>query len=76
MISRAINFAIWLVGAGVIAYVVFFVPVGKRTLSEHAQRIWATPEAQELQTEVKEAARQATEQATAKQAELQQAQTE
>lgn len=55
MIGRVINGVIWLIGAGVVSYFVFFVPVGERTVYQHATRIWATPEAQDLQREVKEA---------------------
>lgn len=56
MIGRGIDFAIWMIGAGAITYALFFVPVGERTIHQHVARIWATPEAQELQHEVKQAA--------------------
>ena len=48
--------ALSLVGLAVVAYVFFFVPLGQRTLFEHARRIAATDEAQELGDEAGEAA--------------------
>ncbi|MEM7609314.1 MAG: hypothetical protein AAF411_28530 [Myxococcota bacterium] len=47
----------WL-GAAVLVYVVLFVPVGRMTLWQHFRRIWATPEAQEMSSEVEDAVRQ------------------
>lgn len=37
-----------LVGLAVVAYVVLFIPLGRYTLYQHAQRIAGTDEAQEL----------------------------
>lgn len=48
MIRRAISGFISLVIIAVFAYLFFFVPLGERTLYEHASRIAATPEAEEL----------------------------
>lgn len=48
----------WLVGAFVsfaVAWFVFMVPLGRYTLFEHARRIGATDEAQELGSEVGQA---------------------
>lgn len=41
-----------LVGLLALAYVFFFVPLGRRTLHEHTLRIAATDEAQELGEDV------------------------
>lgn len=51
MIRRTINGAISAVCLACVGYVVFFVPVGRRTLFEHFARIWATAPAQELQAD-------------------------
>ncbi|MEM9072383.1 MAG: hypothetical protein AAGE52_28010 [Myxococcota bacterium] len=48
--------ALSLVGLAVVAYVFFFIPLGERTLYQHARRIAATDEAQELGREAQEAA--------------------
>ena len=45
-----------LVGLAVVAYVFFFIPLGQRTLYQHARRIAATDEAHELGEEATEAA--------------------
>jgi len=50
-----------LVGLAVVAYVFFFVPLGERTLWQHARRIAATDEAQELGREATAAAERARE---------------
>jgi len=52
MLRRALKAALWLVGLGVVAYLFFFVPLGRRTLWEHATRIAATDEARELGEDV------------------------
>ena len=44
------------VGVAVVVYVVLFVPVGDRTLWQHAVRIAGTDEAQELKDEAVDAA--------------------
>jgi hypothetical protein len=41
-----------LIGFAVLAYVWFFVPLGRRTLHEHALRIASTQPAQELRDDV------------------------
>jgi len=48
MIRRTVNGAISAVGLACVGYVVFFVPVGRRTVFEHLARIYATQPAQEL----------------------------
>ncbi len=45
-----------LVGLAVVSYVFFFVPLGQRTLYQHALRIAGTEEAQELGREAADAA--------------------
>ncbi len=45
-----------LVGLAVVGYVFFFVPLGQRTLYQHARRIAGTEEAQELGREAAVAA--------------------
>jgi hypothetical protein len=55
MIVRAIRASVSLVGLAVIAYVVFFVPLGKRTVYQHLTRIADTEEAKELGREAEEA---------------------
>lgn len=49
MIRRSINGAISAVCLACVGYVSFFVPIGHRTLFEHAVLIWRTEPAQELQ---------------------------
>lgn len=50
-----------LIGLAVLAYVWFFVPLGQRTLHEHALRIASTEPAQELGGEAVEATERLTE---------------
>ena len=49
-----IRTAFYALAIAALAYVVVFVPVGKRTLYEHGTRIAATPEAKELGGSVSE----------------------
>lgn len=58
---RLISAALSLIGLAVVAYVWFFVPLGQRTLHEHALRIAATEPAQELGAEATEATERALE---------------
>ena len=55
VLRRLISAALSLIGLAVVAYVWFFVPLGQRTLHEHALRIAATEPAQELGVEATEA---------------------
>ena len=55
VLRRSISAALSLVGLAVVAYVWFFVPLGQRTLHEHAMRIAATEPAQELGEEATDA---------------------
>lgn len=55
VLRRLISAALSLIGLAVVAYVWFFVPLGQRTLHEHAMRIAATEPAQELGAEATEA---------------------
>ncbi|MBX3247355.1 MAG: hypothetical protein KF901_09245 [Myxococcales bacterium] len=48
--------ALTLIGLAVVAYVFFFVPLGQRTMYQHARRIAGTEEARELGREATEAA--------------------
>jgi hypothetical protein len=57
MIRRAVDTVIGAVCLGCVGYVVFFVPVGERTLFQHARRIAATEPAQELQRDATQTAR-------------------
>lgn len=50
-----------LIGVAVLAYVWFFVPIGRRTLHEHALRIAETEPARELGAEVEDASERAVE---------------
>lgn len=52
MIKNAIKGIVYLTAFGVLAYLFFFVPLGRRTLWEHTQRIAATDEAQDLGADV------------------------
>lgn len=52
MIKSAIKGIVYLTAFGVLAYLFFFVPLGRRTLWEHVQRIAATDEAQDLGEDV------------------------
>jgi hypothetical protein len=54
-VRRLISSAFSLVGLAVALYVYFFVPLGSRTLHQHALRIAATAPAQELGAEVEDA---------------------
>jgi hypothetical protein len=53
--------ALSLIGLCVVAYVWFFVPLGRRTLHEHALRISETEPARELGGEAAEASRRLVE---------------
>ena len=75
MIRGFLNTVIWCVGAAVIAYVVFTVPLGERTMFEHLARIWETPEAQDMRSEVRDAASRAKTEMTARITESSQSQT-
>jgi hypothetical protein len=46
-----------LIGLAVVLYVWFFVPLGRRTLHEHALRIAATDPARELGGDIEDASR-------------------
>jgi hypothetical protein len=48
-----------LIGFAVVAYVWFFVPIGQRTLHEHALRIADTEPARELGDEARDASERA-----------------
>ena len=48
MVRRLIGLAVSLIGVGSFLYLFFEVPLGRRTLYEHCQRIAATEPAQEL----------------------------
>lgn len=48
MIRGAVKLLVTLTGLVAIAYVVFLVPLGERTLFEHVRRIAGTEEAQDL----------------------------
>lgn len=52
MLRRLFSSLLSLIGLAVVAYVWFFVPIGRRTLHEHALRIAETEPAQELGVEV------------------------
>lgn len=52
---RLISSLFSLIGLAVVAYVWFFVPIGRRTLHEHALRIADTDPARELEGEVEDA---------------------
>jgi hypothetical protein len=56
MIRRMINLATSVAVFGVLLYFFFFVPLGRRTLYEHATRISETDEAEDLGEDVGEAA--------------------
>lgn len=56
MIKWVIKNAFALIGLGVFLYVFFFIPLGERTMWQHARRIAGTEEAQELGREAGEAA--------------------
>ena len=60
MIRRTIGLVWSLVVLGCVAYVFFFVPLGKRTLFEHVFRIAQTDEAKELGDEAVEAGERLT----------------
>jgi hypothetical protein len=49
--------ALSLIGMGVVAYVWFFIPLGRRTMHEHALRIADTAPAHELGEEAVDATR-------------------
>jgi hypothetical protein len=55
MVRRAVQGAIGLVGVLSFCYVAFFVPVGRRTLWQHAVAIAATAPARELGRDLVEA---------------------
>jgi len=55
MISKLVSALIGLVGLACFVYVFFFVPIGRRTLYEHARNIAGTREAQELGSSVRNA---------------------
>lgn len=59
MIKRAIQLPLYGLGLLTLAYGLFFVPLGDRTLFQHLKRIAATDEAQELNREVQDATAQA-----------------
>jgi hypothetical protein len=61
VIRRLFSGLLSLIGLAVVLYAWFFVPVGRRTLHEHALRIAATEPAQELAGEAEEASRRAVE---------------
>jgi hypothetical protein len=54
---RLVHSALSLIGLAVLAYVYFFVPIGRRTLHEHALRIADTEPARELRGEAADATR-------------------
>ena len=55
MVRSLLKGSLSLIGAAVVLYVTFFVPLGSRTLAEHIARISATEEAQDLGTDVRRA---------------------
>jgi HAMP domain-containing protein len=55
MMRAALRAMLSLIGLAVLAYVWFFVPLGTRTLHQHAMRIASTEPAQELGDEAVEA---------------------
>ena len=55
VLRRLLSSLFSLIGLAVVAYVWFFVPIGRRTLHEHALRIAETEPAQELGVEVEDA---------------------
>ncbi|MEM1414736.1 MAG: hypothetical protein AAGH15_07540 [Myxococcota bacterium] len=57
MIRLLIKSPLTVIGFAVVTYVFFFVPLGERTLFEHAKRIATTEEARELGAEAGQAAR-------------------
>jgi hypothetical protein len=48
MIRKVLSGIVSLIILCILSYLVFFVPLGERTLSEHIRRIAATPEAEDL----------------------------
>ena len=60
MISKLVSALIGLVGLACFVYVFFFVPIGRRTLYEHARNIAGTPQAQELGDDVSDATHRVT----------------
>jgi len=57
MIRRAIDLAFTVLFLVAVAYLFFIVPLDERTLYEHVRRVVATPEAQEMGSEVQRAGR-------------------
>ena len=55
MIRRAVKALVYVTAFGVLCYLFFFVPLGRRTMWEHVQRIAATDEAQDLSEDVSSA---------------------
>ena len=53
MIGRKLDALLAFIGLCTVAYVFFRVPLGQRTMYEHAKRIAATEPARELETDVR-----------------------
>ena len=52
MIRKATTALVYVTAFGVLCYLFFFVPLGRRTMWEHVQRISATDEARDLGEDV------------------------
>ena len=57
MLRRLVGFGFGLVALAAVGYVVFFVPVGRRTLYEHLEGIAATEPARALGHDLKQASK-------------------
>lgn len=58
MLTQALRWVVSAVTALALLYLFFFVPLGTRTLYEHARRVASTEEAQELGRDVSRASQQ------------------
>jgi hypothetical protein len=63
VILRPIRWAISALSTIVFLYVFFFIPIGRRTLYEHARRIAGTPEAHDFERDMGTAGRRVLEKA-------------
>ncbi len=52
MIRKTLKAIVYVTAFGVLTYLFFFVPLGRRTMWEHVRRIAATDEAQDLGEDV------------------------
>jgi len=55
VIRKSIKALVYVTAFAVLCYLFFFVPLGRRTMWEHVQRIAATDEAQDLSEDVSSA---------------------